>query len=77
MSVILHFSANRRPARLVVVHQNMQASLGLTKCDDWRKNLPLHQELKNGFKTIEQDSESLIQAIDELTDKKLKYETAG
>ncbi|MEH6450797.1 MAG: methyl-accepting chemotaxis protein [Oleispira sp.] len=59
------------------VHKHMHATLELTNSDNWRKNLRLHQKLQDGFSAIEENSIQLISLVDQLTDEKLKFETAG
>ena len=59
------------------VHTHMHATLHLTEQEDWRKNLRTHGKLQEGFKAIEENSMGLIKLIDNLTDEKLKFETAG
>jgi hypothetical protein len=55
----------------------MHTTLELTNSDNWRKNLRLHQKLQDGFSAIEDNSIQLISLVDQLTDEKLKFETAG
>jgi methyl-accepting chemotaxis protein len=59
------------------VHRHTHSTLKLTEADNWRKNLRLHQKLQDGFAAIEENSIQLIGLVDQLTDEKLKFETAG
>ncbi|MBL4880273.1 MAG: CZB domain-containing protein [Oleispira sp.] len=59
------------------LHQHMHSTLELTKNEDWRKNLHLHQKLQEGFLSIEDNSTQLIALIDFMTDEKLKFETGA
>lgn len=59
------------------VHHFMHKTLSMTEEDTWRKNIHLHQKLQDGFLAIEENSTSLIQLVDKLTDEKLKFETGS
>lgn len=59
------------------VHDHMHNTLELTNCENWRRNLRLHQKLQNGFSAIEENSMQLVHLIDQLTEEKLKFENAG
>jgi len=59
------------------VHNYMHATLEVTNSDNWRRNLRLHQKLQDGFRSIEENSIQLVDLVDQLTDEKLKFETAG
>jgi methyl-accepting chemotaxis protein len=59
------------------VHRHMHGTLELTNSENWRRNLRLHQKLQDGFSAIEENSIQLISLIDQLTDEKLRFETAG
>ncbi len=59
------------------VHSYMHSTLEITNSENWRRNLRLHQKLQDGFKAIEENSIQLISLVDQLTDEKLRFETAS
>ncbi|MGB1092687.1 MAG: methyl-accepting chemotaxis protein [Oceanobacter sp.] len=58
------------------VHTIMHGILHCMEQGDWRENLKLHDQIRDGFQELETSNE-LINLVDKMTEEKLRFEAGG